>query len=88
MNELQGVNFKNSSREICPFVISEPRSGRPQVLNDRALKAAIEEDSSLMWVEPARQFKVSDEIVRLHLHRLIRRINWASGFRTRYYFED
>ena len=31
----------------------EPRSGRPQFLNDRALKAAIEEDSSLTCGELA-----------------------------------
>ena len=48
----------------------ESRSGRPQVLNDRALKAAIEEDSSLTCGELARQFNVSDKTVRLYLHRL------------------
>ena len=48
----------------------EPSSGRPQVLNDRGLKAAIEEGSSLTCGELARQFNVSDETVRLHLHRL------------------
>ncbi|XP_076052678.1 histone-lysine N-methyltransferase SETMAR-like [Oratosquilla oratoria] len=48
----------------------EPRSGRPQVLNDGVLKAAIEEDSSLTCGELARRFNVSDETVRLHLHRL------------------
>ncbi|XP_076052673.1 histone-lysine N-methyltransferase SETMAR-like [Oratosquilla oratoria] len=49
----------------------EPRSGRPQVLNDGVLKAAIEEDSSLTCGELARRFNVSDETVRLHLHRLV-----------------
>ena len=48
----------------------EPRSGRPQVLNDEVLKVAIEQDSSLTCGELARQFNVSDETVRLHLHRL------------------
>ncbi|XP_076056692.1 uncharacterized protein LOC143034476 isoform X1 [Oratosquilla oratoria] len=48
----------------------ERRSGRPQVLNDGVLKAAIEEDSSLTCGELARQLNVSDETVRLHLHRL------------------
>ena len=48
----------------------EPRSGQPQVLNDKVLKAAIERDSSLTCGELARQFNVSDETVRLHLHRL------------------
>ena len=46
----------------------EPRSGRPQVLNGRALKATIEEDINLMRGELARQFNVSDETVRLYLH--------------------
>ncbi|XP_076053689.1 histone-lysine N-methyltransferase SETMAR-like [Oratosquilla oratoria] len=48
----------------------EPRSGRPQVLNDGVLKAAIEEDSSLTCGEFVRQFNVSNETVRIHLHRL------------------
>ena len=48
----------------------EPRGGRPKVLKDRALKAAIEEDSSLTCGELARQFNVSDETIRLHLRRL------------------
>ena len=68
MNILQGVGFKNSSREIC--LCDEPRSGRPQVLNDEVLKAANEQDSSLTCGELARQFNVSDETVRLHLHHL------------------
>ena len=50
----------------------EPCSGLPQVLNDRALKATIEEDSRLTCGELARQFNVSDETVRLHLHRLVK----------------
>ena len=48
----------------------KPCSGQPQVLNDRVLKAAIEQDSSLMCGELARQFNSSDETVRLHLHNL------------------
>ncbi|XP_076063419.1 histone-lysine N-methyltransferase SETMAR-like [Oratosquilla oratoria] len=48
----------------------EPRSGRSQVLNDGVLKVTIEEDSSLTCDDLARQFNVSDETVRLHLHRL------------------
>ena len=48
----------------------EPRNGRPQVLNDEVLKVAIEQDSSLTCGELARQFNISDETVRLHLHCL------------------
>ena len=69
MNKLQGVGFKNSSVGDLSLR-GEPRSGRPQILNDRALKGAIEEGSSLTCGELARQFNVSDETVRLHLHRL------------------
>jgi len=48
----------------------EPRSGRTHVLDDEALKAAIEEDSDLMCEELAERFHVSAEIVRLHLNRI------------------
>ncbi|GFT21248.1 histone-lysine N-methyltransferase SETMAR, partial [Nephila pilipes] len=41
-------------------------------LDDEALQAAIEKDSSLMCGEHEKQFKVSDETVRLHLHRLFK----------------
>src|SRR5215813_8472857 len=39
-------------------------------LDNETLQAAIEEDSSLMCGELARQFNVSDETVRVHLHCL------------------
>ncbi|XP_076036844.1 histone-lysine N-methyltransferase SETMAR-like [Oratosquilla oratoria] len=48
--------FKSGDLSLC----DEPRCGRPQVLNDGVLKAAIEEDSSLTCGELARRF-VSDE---------------------------
>ena len=59
---------KFKSRDLS--LRDEPPSGRLQVLNDRALKATIEEDSSLTCGELARQFNVSDETVRLRLHRI------------------
>ncbi|GFY59972.1 histone-lysine N-methyltransferase SETMAR [Trichonephila inaurata madagascariensis] len=46
------------------------RTGLPQALDDEALQAAIEEDSSQTCGELARQFNTSREMVRLHLHRL------------------
>ena len=60
------VKFKSGDLSLR----DESRSGRPQVLNGRALKAAIAEDSSLTCGELARQFNVLDETVRLHLHCL------------------
>ncbi|PRD35493.1 UNVERIFIED_CONTAM: hypothetical protein NCL1_11474 [Trichonephila clavipes] len=39
-------------------------------LDDEALQAAIEKDSSQTHGELARQFNTSSEMVRLHLHRL------------------
>ena len=49
---------KFKSRDLS--LRDEPCSGRPQVLNDEVLKAAIEQDSSLTCGELARQFNVSD----------------------------
>lgn len=42
----------------------------PQALDDDALQAAIEEESSLTCGELSSQFIMSDETVRLHFHRL------------------
>ena len=58
--------FRSGNLSLC----DEARCGRPQALDNEALQAAIEEDSSLTCGELARQFNVSDETVRLHLHRL------------------
>ncbi|GFX01493.1 histone-lysine N-methyltransferase SETMAR [Trichonephila clavipes] len=41
-----------------------------QALDDEALQAATEEDSSQTCGELVRQFNTSSEMVRLHLHRL------------------
>ena len=49
---------------------NEPHSGRRQALDDKGLQATINEDSSPTSGENVRQFKVSDEIIRPHLHRL------------------
>ncbi|GFY52112.1 histone-lysine N-methyltransferase SETMAR [Trichonephila inaurata madagascariensis] len=68
MNVRQGTCFKNLGREIYPYPYA--RTGRSQALNDEALQAAIEEDSSKTSGELARQFNTSSEMVRFHLHRL------------------
>ena len=60
------MNVRSGNLSLC----DEARCGRPQALDNEALQAAIEEDSSLTCGELARQFNVSDETVRLHLHRL------------------
>ncbi|GFS75190.1 histone-lysine N-methyltransferase SETMAR [Nephila pilipes] len=51
--------FRSGDLSLC----EEPNSGRPHALDNESLSAAIEENSSL-----AKQFNVSDKIVRLHLH--------------------
>ena len=58
--------FRSGNLSLC----DEARCGRPQALDNEALQAAIEEDSSLTCGELARHFNLSDETVRLHLHRL------------------
>ncbi|XP_035216387.1 uncharacterized protein LOC118189823 [Stegodyphus dumicola] len=45
-------------------------SSQPQALNDEGLRAAIESDSSQTCGELAAHFQVSDEMIRLHLHRI------------------
>ncbi|GFV71777.1 histone-lysine N-methyltransferase SETMAR [Trichonephila clavipes] len=52
------------------YLCAKARTGRPQALEDEALQASIEEDSSQTCGELARQFNTSSETVRLHLHRL------------------
>ncbi|GFT06210.1 histone-lysine N-methyltransferase SETMAR [Nephila pilipes] len=48
----------------------EPRCRQPHDLDDKALQAAIEEDSSLMCGELENQHTLSDETVRFHIHLL------------------
>ncbi|XP_035220488.1 histone-lysine N-methyltransferase SETMAR-like [Stegodyphus dumicola] len=45
-----------------------PRSGKPQALDDEALRAAIKKDTSQTCEELAARFQVSDKTIRLHLH--------------------
>ncbi|XP_035232821.1 histone-lysine N-methyltransferase SETMAR-like [Stegodyphus dumicola] len=47
-----------------------PRSDRPQSLNNEALRAAIESDSSQTCGERSARIQVSDETIRLRLHRI------------------
>jgi [histone H3]-lysine36 N-dimethyltransferase SETMAR len=56
--------FRSGDVSVC----DAQRSGRPQAVDNEALQAAIEEDSSLTCGELARQFNVSAETVRVHLH--------------------
>ncbi|GFY14708.1 histone-lysine N-methyltransferase SETMAR [Trichonephila clavipes] len=51
--------FRSGDLSLC----DKARSGRPQALNDEALQAAIEEDSSQTCGELARQFNTSNETV-------------------------
>ncbi|GFT01841.1 histone-lysine N-methyltransferase SETMAR [Trichonephila clavipes] len=57
--------FRSGDLSLC----DKARTERPQSLDDVALQAAIEEDSS-QTCELAREFSTSSEKVRLHLHRL------------------
>ncbi|GFS62128.1 histone-lysine N-methyltransferase SETMAR [Trichonephila clavipes] len=59
---------KLRSRDLS--LCDKARTGRPQALDDEALQASIEEDSSQTCGELAIQFKSSSEMVRLHLYRL------------------
>ncbi|GFW66041.1 histone-lysine N-methyltransferase SETMAR [Trichonephila clavipes] len=58
--------FLSGNLSLC----DKARSGRPQALDDAALQAAIEEDSSQTCGELARQINISSEMVGLHLYRL------------------
>lgn len=50
------------------FLCDESCSSQSQVLDDEALKAAMQEDNSQTCGELTKYFQVSDETVRLHLH--------------------
>ena len=58
--------FRSGNFALC----DEARCGRSQALDNDALQAAIEDDSSQTCAELARQFNVSAEAVKLQLHRL------------------
>ena len=58
--------FRSGDLSLC----DEARSGCPQALDNKALKAAIEQESSQTCGELAERFQVSDETVRLHLQRI------------------
>ena len=47
-----------------------PRQGRPTIVDDDELMAAIESDSSQTCQQLAERFNVRDETIRLHLHRM------------------
>ncbi|GFW04516.1 histone-lysine N-methyltransferase SETMAR [Trichonephila clavipes] len=64
------INSLVSFPEDRPGDLSLCDKSRPQALDDEALQAAIEKDSSQTHGELARQFNTSSEMVRLHLHRL------------------
>lgn len=52
------------------FFCDEPRIGRAQLLDDKALNAAIEANNKQNSGELAERFQVSNETVRYHLHRI------------------
>lgn len=47
----------------------EHSGGRPQILNDEALNAAIEKDNSRTHAELAERLQISSETLNLFLHR-------------------
>ncbi|PRD31185.1 UNVERIFIED_CONTAM: Histone-lysine N-methyltransferase SETMAR [Trichonephila clavipes] len=58
--------FRSGDLSLC----DKARTGRPQALDDEALMAAIEEDSSQTYGELAKQLNTSNEMVRLQLYHL------------------
>lgn len=57
--------FRSEYMSLC----DEPRSGRQLFLDYEALKTDVEEGNSQICGELAERFLVSDETVRLQLHR-------------------
>ena len=69
VSERTARNWFQKFRSGNEALEDEPRAGRPILLNNDDLKAAIETDSSLTCHELALRFLVSDETIRLHLHQ-------------------
>ncbi|GFS43956.1 histone-lysine N-methyltransferase SETMAR [Trichonephila inaurata madagascariensis] len=66
--------FRSGDLSLC----DKARTGRPQALDDEALQAAIEEDSSQTYGELARQFNTSSQTVNLHrLGKTYRLSKWV-----------
>ncbi|GFT42117.1 histone-lysine N-methyltransferase SETMAR [Trichonephila clavipes] len=59
-------NCRSGDLSLC----DKARTGRPQVLDDKTLQAAIKDDSSQTCGELARKFNTSSETVRFHLQCL------------------
>ncbi|GJQ82162.1 hypothetical protein Trydic_g5999 [Trypoxylus dichotomus] len=56
----------------------EVRSGRPKIINNEDLKQVGEANSSTTCLELAQRFDVSDERIRLHLHRLGKTLKFSN----------
>ncbi|GFU87001.1 histone-lysine N-methyltransferase SETMAR [Trichonephila clavipes] len=85
LHRIDSNNIQGKEKSSCRLRISIERSenksgdlslcdkariGRPQALDDEALQAAIEENSSQTYGELVRQINTSSKTVRLHLHRI------------------
>ena len=77
VSERTARNWFQKFRSGNEALEDEPRAGRPILLNNDDLKAAIETDSSLTCHELAYGFLVSDETIRLHLHQLGKRLKMS-----------
>ncbi|GFY53729.1 histone-lysine N-methyltransferase SETMAR [Trichonephila inaurata madagascariensis] len=80
VNERTARHWFQKFRSVDLSLCDKARTGRLQALDDEALQAAIEDDSSQTCGELARQFNIFSETVSLHLHRLgktYRLSNWV-----------
>lgn len=59
------LNFRSGNLSFC----DEDDIGWLQILDDEAPMAAIEENKSEACGESAKRFQISDERIRLYLHR-------------------
>ncbi|GFY57116.1 histone-lysine N-methyltransferase SETMAR [Trichonephila inaurata madagascariensis] len=69
INECAARHWFQKFTSIDSSLCDKARTGRPQALDDEALQAANQEDSSQTCGELAREFNTSSGMVRLHLHR-------------------